>query len=417
MNKTVHKYLTILVLSLAGSSIYALPYIKYVFYDVQLAVMDISHMESGMLISVYALGCMLTYIPGGMLTDRISQSKAMGFSLIGTATLGVVYMFTLSYSVALVIWFLFAITTTFVFWTSLIKAISLVGEEDEQARLYGLYYAGNGLAGTVINVLALKISTLTEDPTQGFIYSLATLCCFCLFCGILVLLVIRDTNKVEALDEFNFADVKGLLKMPTLWCFSLIVFSGYAVSSSTAYFTPYLSNVVGISIEDTGLFSIIRSHLFYLIAPLGGYLADRVFQSTAKLFILLFSLLALTLSGVLFLPSSMGELWISVYTLLPGAFGLMLYGLVFSIIRETGIPLKVAGTAIGIASLIGYTPDLFMSTLFGYWLDRFQNNGYWLIFLTLAGISLSGVILSAVVFKKNIGVKEVTAERSDLNIA
>ena len=143
----------------------------------------------------------------------------------------------------------------------------------------------------------------------------------------------------------------------------------------------------------------------------------RVFQSTAKLFILLFSLLALTLSGVLFLPSSMGELWISVYTLLPGAFGLMLYGLVFSIIRETGIPLKVAGTAIGIASLIGYTPDLFMSTLFGYWLDRFQNDGYWLIFLTLAGISVLGVFLSTVVFKKNIGVKEVTAERSELNIA
>ena len=65
MNKTVHKYLTILVLSLAGSSIYALPYIKYVFYDVRLSVMNISHMESGMLISVYALGCMLTYIPGG----------------------------------------------------------------------------------------------------------------------------------------------------------------------------------------------------------------------------------------------------------------------------------------------------------------------------------------------------------------
>ena len=113
----------------------------------------------------------------------------------------------------------------------------------------------------------------------------------------------------------------------------------------------------------------------------------------------------------------MGELWISVYTLLPGAFGLMLYGLVFSIIRETGIPLKVAGTAIGIASLIGYTPDLFMSTLFGYWLDRFQNDGYWLIFVTLASISVLGVILSAVVFKKNIRVKEVMAERSELNIA
>lgn len=58
-----------------------------------------------------------------------------------------------------------------------------------------------------------------------------------------------------------------------------------------------------------------------------------------------------------------------------------------------------------------------MSTLFSYWLDRFQNDGYWLIFLTLAGISVLGVFLSAVVFKKNIGVKEVTAERSELNIA
>jgi nitrate/nitrite transporter NarK len=411
MNPTLRKFLTIFSLSLAGGSIYTLPYLKYVFYDTQLEVMGITNTQSGFLLSMYALGCILSYIPGGLITDKISPRKAIAVSLFGTAALGIVYGLTFSYTLSLGIWFLFALTTAFVFWTSLMKAIGMAGDSDEQARLYGLYYAGNGIAGAVINSLALEAFTWGSTPRESLFYAVAVMSGCILISAILVLFTIEDGKTESAAeDKFDFSVVKDIVKSPMVWCFSLIVFSGYAIYTSTSYFTPYLTNVIGLSVEESGAYSIVRSYLFYLLAPLGGYLADRLFHSTAKLFLVLFSLLAAVIAGVLYLPDTMSVTAISLYTLLPGAFGLMLYGLVFSVVREAGIPLKVAGTAIGIASIIGYTPDFFFSAMFGSWLDAYGNQeGYTMIFAFLAAVAVLGATMSLIIVKKGSRNNEAVA--------
>ncbi len=398
MTSSVRKYLSIAALSFAGGSIYTLPYLKYIFYDTQLEVMGINNTQSGPLVSMYAIGCILSYIPGGLITDKISPRKAIAASLFGTACLGALYAFTFSYTLSLAIWLIFALSTAFVFWSSLLKAVGMAGDKDEQARLYGLYYAGNGITGAIMNSLALKAFTFGETPEQSLFYAVMVLSVGIALAGVFVLILIKD-GKVEtsAEDKFDFSVVLDLLKSPLLWVFSFIVFCGYSIYSSTSYFTPYLTNVVGVSVEESGAFSIIRSYLFYLLSPIGGYLADKIFHSTSKLFVVLFALLAASIFGVLALPSGMSTFAVSVYTLLPGAFGLMLYGLVFSVVREAGIPVTVAGTAIGIASIIGYTPDFFMSTMFGSWLDAHGNAGYNMIFTFLGSVAAAGVVLSFIV--------------------
>ena len=55
MKPNLRKYLAVLSLGLAGGSIYFLPYIKYVFYDAQIASMGISNTQSGMLLAMYIL--------------------------------------------------------------------------------------------------------------------------------------------------------------------------------------------------------------------------------------------------------------------------------------------------------------------------------------------------------------------------
>ncbi|PID75869.1 MAG: MFS transporter [Deltaproteobacteria bacterium] len=400
MNPTFKKYLTIFALALSGGSIYTLPYIKYVFYDTQLEVMGITNTQSGFLISMYAIGCILSYIPGGIITDKISPRKALSFSLFGTAVLGMIYAFSFNYIVSLVVWLLFALTTAFVFWTSLLKAIGMAGDSEEQGRLYGIYYAGNGITGAIVNSLALKAFSMGSSPRESLFLAVTVMCVGITIAGILVYFLLDDQKgeKIADEDKFKFDAVGRLLKSPMLWCFSLVVFSGYAIFSSTSYFTPYLTNVVGLSVEESGVYAIIRSYFFYLLAPIGGYLADRVLRSTSKLFLILFAILAGTICGAMFLPASMGITAISVYTLLPGAFGLMLYGLVFSVVRELGIPLKVAGTAIGVASIIGYMPDFFFSALFGSWLDAYGNNGYNFIFTFLTSVAVVGFICSLIIY-------------------
>lgn len=402
MNPTLRKYLSIFSLSLAGGSIYTLPYIKYVFYDTQIEVMGISNTQSGFLLSMYALGCIISYIPGGLITDKISPRKAIAASLFGTAVLGFLYGLTFSYTISLIIWFLFALTTAFVFWTALIKAIGMAGDSNEQARLYGIYYAGNGIAAAVINSISLKAFSMGSTPRESLFYAVAVMSVSIFISGLLVLVFLKE-GKAESREEdkFDLSAVKELSKNPMLWCFSIIVFAGYAIYSSTSYFTPYLTNVIGLSVEESGVYSIIRSYLFYLLAPFAGYLADKIFRSTAKLFLILFVLLGVIIGGVLFLPDTMSVTAISLYTLLPGALGLMLYGLVFSVIREAGIPLKVAGTAIGLASIIGYTPDFFFSAMFGNWLDTYGNaKGYTMIFTFLAVVAFVGAAMAVAIIKK-----------------
>ena len=195
MNPTVRKYLTIFALSLAGGSIYTLPYLKYVFYDTQLEVMGITNTQSGFLLSMYAIGCILSYIPGGLITDKISPRKSIAVSLFGTAALGIVYGLTFSYTIALGIWFLFALTTAFVFWTSLLKAIGMAGDSDEQARLYGLYYAGNGIAAAIINSLALKAFTFGSTPRQSLFLAVAVMSACIFISGILILVFLQGRQN------------------------------------------------------------------------------------------------------------------------------------------------------------------------------------------------------------------------------
>ena len=81
MNLKFRKYITIMALGLAGGSIYFLPYIKYVFYDAQIASMGISNTQSGLMLTMYTIGNMVLYIPGGVLADKISPKKALTVSL------------------------------------------------------------------------------------------------------------------------------------------------------------------------------------------------------------------------------------------------------------------------------------------------------------------------------------------------
>lgn len=403
MNSKIRKYLSILALSAAGGSIYLIPYIRYVFYDHQIAAMGISNQQLGLLTTIYAIGCMCLYVPGGIVADKSSTRKCILFSLISTTILTLVYAFSMSYTSSLVIWFLFSFTTTFVFWGSLFKTIRLIGTDEEQGFMFGLYYMGNGLTGALVNGIAIWAMRFSNDlQTQFFnaviIYAISTA-----VSAILVYVLVKeDKEKAKDLkvNEFKFSQVKDLVKSPILWIFSFIIFSGYAVYSSTSYFTPYLTEVIGISPEESGVLSIFRTYIFYVFAPLSGILADKVFKSTSKWFMILFSILAVLFIGILFIPSGVGITFVSLYTLLPGAFGLALYGIVFSIAQETRIPAAFMGTAVGIASIVGYTPDFFMSTMFGTWLDNFGVTGYNYIFIFLGTVSILGLAASYLIYHR-----------------
>lgn len=404
MESKARKYLTIIALGLAGGSIYFIPYVKYVFYDAQIAAMGINNTQSGLLLTMYTIGNMVLYIPGGYLADKVSTKKALIISLVATSVLTWVYAFSLNFVVSMIIWLGLSFSTAFVFWSALMKAVRIVGTEEEQGFMYGLYYACNGIAAALTSFISLyAYNTAGEDIKSGFVRGVNASGVVVLIAAIcLVFLMKEDVGKVTTEsddDKISLPMVGKVLKSPVVWILSIVILCGYGLKSSVSYFNPYLTEVVGVSAVNSGIFSIINNYLLLLLAPVGGILADKVFKSTCKWLSVSFVILAVLFGGVLLIPSDISPMVASIYTLLPGAVTMMMYGVVFSSVSEAGISRTMTGTVIGISSIIGYLPDSIYSVLFGKWLDNKGAAGYTNIFIFLVASGILGAVLAFWIYR------------------
>lgn len=404
MESKARKYLTIIALGLAGGSIYFIPYVKYVFYDAQIAAMGINNTQSGLLLTMYTIGNMVLYIPGGYLADKVSTKKALIISLVATSVLTWVYAFSLNFVVSMIIWLGLSFSTAFVFWSALMKAVRIVGTEEEQGFMYGLYYACNGIAAALTSFISLyAYNTADEDIKSGFVRGVNASGVVVLIAAIcLVFLMKEDAGKVTTEsddDKISLPMVGKVLKSPVVWILSIVILCGYGLKSSVSYFNPYLTEVVGVSAVNSGIFSIINNYLLLLLAPVGGILADKVFKSTCKWLSVSFVILAVLFGGVLLIPSDISPMVASIYTLLPGAVTMMMYGVVFSSVSEAGISRTMTGTVIGISSIIGYLPDSIYSVLFGKWLDNKGAAGYTNIFIFLVASGILGAVLAFWIYR------------------
>lgn len=405
MESKARKYLTIIALGLAGGSIYFIPYVKYVFYDAQLAAMGINNTQSGLLLTMYTIGNMILYIPGGYLADKVSTKKALIISLVATAILTWIYAFSLNFVVSMIIWLGLSFSTAFVFWSALMKAVRIVGTEEEQGFMYGLYYGCNGIAAALTSFISLyAYNTAGEDIKSGFVRGVNASGVVVLVAAICLIFLMKEDSQAANAgssddDKISLPMVGKVLKSPVVWILSIVILCGYGLKSSVSYFNPYLTEVVGISAVNSGIFSIINNYLLLLLAPVGGILADKVFKSTCKWLSVSFVILAVLFGGVLLIPSDISPMAASIYTLIPGAVTMMMYGVVFSSVSEAGIPRTMTGTVIGIASIIGYLPDSIYSVLFGKWLDNKGAAGYTNIFIFLVASGIVGAVLAFWIYR------------------
>ncbi len=406
MESKFRKYFTIITLGLAGGSIYILPYIKYAFYDAQIAAMGITNTQSGLMMTMYTIGNMILYIPGGIIADKIPPKKALVVSLLSTTVLGMIYAFSMNFIVGLIVWLGLSFTTVFLFWSSLMKAVRIIGTEDEQGFMYGLYYACNGITSAMSAAISLfAYKSAGGDMVNGFFRAVVSSSIITAVAAVLLLVLMKEDKNREMADDneakFQVMDVFTLLKNPVVWIVSLTILCGYGLYSSTSYFNPYLTAVIGVSPEDSGMIAVVRNYLLLLLSPIGGLLADRVFKSTCKWLATAFIILAALYGIVMILPLGISPTIAALYTLLPAAVAVMMYGVIFSTVSEAGIPRVMTGTVIGLASVIGYLPDSVYAVLFGGWIDKYGTDGYGYIFTFLLVSGIVGAVLSMLIYSLN----------------
>lgn len=77
-----------------------------------------------------------------------------------------------------------------------------------------------------------------------------------------------------------------------------------------------------------------------------------------------------------------------------------LRGVYFALFREAAVPKVATGTAVGIVSVLGYTPDVFFGPMMGWVLDRSPGpSGHRDLFLLLAAFAAVGAV-ATVLFRR-----------------
>ena len=69
--------------------------------------------------------------------------------------------------------------------------------------------------------------------------------------------------------------------------------------------------------------------------------------------------------------------------------------LYFAVLKQANIPLALTGTAVGLISVVGYSPDIFAGPVMGYLLDTYSGVlGHQYVYVMLTAFSLIGLIAS-----------------------
>ena len=235
-------FLAIISFSIAGSVIYELPYIKYVYYDKLLPAFDMTNAQAGFLLSAYAIGCLILYIPGGIMADKFSTKKMLVLSLFGTGILGFIMAFSMNYITALIVFFLFAVTTSFVFWTALNKGLRLLGGKEDSGSTYGWYYALGSVISLVCSIIFWALYASTENAHDAMFKTIIAMSVAVILAGILVQITFKEDatamGELAEEDRFKLSDVGKAIRNPYLWWASIIMFLIYTIYSNVTYFTP-----------------------------------------------------------------------------------------------------------------------------------------------------------------------------------
>ena len=409
----LHRILFMLGLVIAGEAIFALPFhITRFFRPVVLEVFNLSATELGAVQGIYGVLAMLAYFPGGPIADRFSARKLMSASLWMTAA-GGLYMSTFpTYRGALLLWGFFGVSTILLFWAALIRACRDWGGHDTQGRAYGLLDGGRGVLAAVLASLGVLVFSLAFPEgyaSASFVdkeralrlvilgYSAVTAAA-----GALVWFVIIEghpSGEPELADwrphtEGVAAHILRVLRLPVVWLQALIVFTAYVGYKGFDNYALFAVQGVGLDEIDAARIVTIGSWMRPVAAIGAGMLGDRF--GASRMIVVLFTLLLASHLYFAVATPEPGAAWaMFINTLLTGIAIFGFRGLYFALLEEASVPPAVTGTAVGLVSVIGFAPDIFVTLVAGILIDRNPGLlGHQHFFMFLAAFSLAGLLAS-----------------------
>jgi sugar phosphate permease len=399
----------LILLILAGEAAFFLPFvIQRVFRPTFLDVFGLTNYQLGICFSVYGLVALFSYFFGGTLADRFSPRILMSSALILTAFGGVWMTFYPGYLGMQWLYGYWGFTTVFMFWGAIIKQTRIWGGLDNQGIAFGFLDGGRGLVAAILSSLGVwiyagyvskQMEISLADRQQAFGAVILITSAIVALVGVLVFLFldkpIHPIKKVPMNTIFVWGHFKKVLKIPSIWWLSLVILCAYMGYKVSDIFSLYAKEVMKYDeVQAAGIGSLLL-YLRPVVGILIGFMADKTRGSLMifwGFFLMLIGSLVFA-TGVID-PGLKPLFFIGIGLSAIGTYAAR--AVYFAILQEGSIPVILTGTAVGVVSFIGYTPDIFSGPLIGFLLDRSPGEqGHREVFGLLSLFALVGMFATS----------------------
>jgi nitrate/nitrite transporter NarK len=401
MSKVRH-WLIMVVLSFSGGIIFLLPFLFEVYYRSVADALGLTNTEMGILFSAFGVTSLIVYFPGGWLADRISPRKLMTSSLLTTGLGGLWFATLPTYEIVVAIHIFWGVSITLLFWGAMIRVTRNWAPPDQQGKAFGVLETLRGIGEASTHSVLLFVFAWLGSTEQALTVVITQLSLVIIALGVLSWFVIEDVSRDGAsnneMASVTLRDIIAVLKMPVIWLIAIVVLCAYCAYWGSFTTTPYSSDIFMTTVAVAGVISVGRMWLKPIAALIAGFVADAF--GIAVSVAVLFAVLVVCFSTIGLISPEPGMLPVALINVAIVALAVFaLRGIYFALLEEGGVPLAVTGTAGGIISAIGFTPDVFMPLFFGVITDSYPGaDGYRYFYLVTSGFCAVGLVAATTIY-------------------
>ncbi|WP_211444257.1 MFS transporter [Collimonas humicola] len=410
------RYFQFALLLLAAGTIYPMLYLRQ---NYELTILDAFRISKEELENSYAmLGLIyvISYAPSGWLADKISVRILIPFSLTLVGVLGLWFATFPDRQFLPLIFAGWGIGAGLTFWAALIKSVKMLAKREEQGRFFGILDGGRGLIEALLATAALSIfaymthqSASSREAMQPIVRLYSTGCLL-----IAVLIFVFLEKRGQAADESAarqdkvglFAGLRILLGIPQLWLMAFVIFTGYQLFWVTYSFSSFLRQGHGMDAMAAGTITVIKLWMRPIGGIGGGFLGNRF--SNENVLAVAMLLATAGLIGLMILPQHANTYALLALVMLIGTMTYTIRGLYWALLDKCQVPASVVGLAIGVVSMIGYLPDIFLPKINAALLGMYPGLGGFKVYYGY--IVLCGVLGAAGVFYFKKSTKKERAQ-------
>jgi len=325
-----------------------------------------------------------------------------------TALGGLVYASFPSYGVLKMLYGYWGFTTILLFWAPMIKAARIWGGTSNQGKAFGFLDGGRGMVGALFGsvgvfifslFLVSKTASTVAENSYAFRRVILVYTVIIAIVGFLVWIFMksdREAEKSVVLERISIQQIGQVLKLPSVWLLMLIILCAYVGYKVTDILSLYANEVMHYDQVKSAKVGTFLLFIRPIAGVMVGILADRTNTTIWLLMSFIFTLTgSLLFATDLISDTSTWLFFISIVVIATGVYAAR--ALYFAVMEAGQIPLALTGTAVGLVSLVGYTPDIFAGPLMGYLLENSPGVvGHQHVFWMVALFSLIGGVAAFV---------------------